>query len=255
MSLMKRCIAELVGTAVLCFAACGVAVFANAMGWWVATALAFGLVIVAMAYSIGNVSGCHINPAVSFAMFLSKKMTALEFGAYVGAQFVGALVGSTLLGLCHRGNFASLGGNEIQAALKTEATLFAAGSLDGWSYIGAFLAEVLLTFIFVMAILGVTDAKHHDGKHAGIVIGLTLTLVHLLGLGITGTSVNPARSFAPALLQAFAGNTTSLAQIWIWLLAPMAGAAAAAYAYKYLTESNEAPVAEEAPAAEEKTEE
>jgi len=111
--------------------------------------------------------------------------------------------------------------------------------LDAWSYIGAFLVEVVLTFVFVIAILGVTDSRFHDGKHAGIVIGLVLALVHLFGLGFTGTSVNPARSLAPAVLQAFAGNTTSLSQIWIWLLAPLAGAALAAFVYKALTAKKE----------------
>lgn len=228
MNLVKRAIAECIGTMVLVLVACGVAVVAND-SWWVATSFAFGLVIVAMAYSIGNVSGCHINPAVSFAMFLSKKMTLKEFLVYVLAQVVGAFVGALLLALFLRG-FGALGGNEIQPLLFNDSN-----ELDALSYIGAFLVEVVLTFVFVIAILGVTDERHHDGKHAGIVIGLTLALVHLFGLGFTGTSVNPARSLAPAVLQAFAGNTTSLSQIWIWILAPLAGAALAAFVYKLIT--------------------
>lgn len=230
MSLLKKAIAECIGTAVLTLVACGVAVASGAN--WVATSLAFGLVIVAMAYSIGNVSGCHINPAVSLAMLISKKITAKEFCVYVLAQIVGAFVGSLLLALFVRG-FGSLGGNEIQPLLMKS------GEVDALSYVGAFLVEVVLTFVFVIAILGVTDSRFHDGKHAGIVIGLVLALVHLFGLNFTGTSVNPARSLAPAVLQAIDGNTTSLQQIWIWILAPLVGAALAALVYKALTAKKE----------------
>jgi len=230
MSLFKKAIAECIGTAVLVLVACGVAVAAGGQGaWWVATSLAFGLVIVAMAYSIGNVSGCHINPAVSLAMLINKKITLKEFIVYVCAQVVGAFVGALLLALFVRG-FENLGGNAIQPLLQAEG-----GKLDAMSYIGAFLVEVVLTFVFVIAILGVTDSRFHDGKHAGIVIGLVLALVHLFGLGFTGTSVNPARSLAPAVLQAIAGKSTSLEQVWIWILAPLAGAALAALVYKLLT--------------------
>lgn len=230
MSLLKKAIAECIGTAVLTLVACGVAVATGAN--WVATSLAFGLVIVAMAYSIGNVSGCHINPAVSLAMLISKKITAKEFCVYVLAQIVGAFVGSLLLALFVRG-FGSLGGNAIQPLLMKS------GEVDALSYVGAFLVEVVLTFVFVIAILGVTDSRFHDGKHAGIVIGLVLALVHLFGLNFTGTSVNPARSLAPAVLQAIDGNTTSLQQIWIWILAPLVGAALAALVYKALTAKKE----------------
>ena len=233
MSLLKRAIAECIGTMTLVLVACGVAVVSGVN--WVATSLAFGLVIVAMAYSIGNISGCHINPAVSLAMLIRKKMTLVEFLVYVAAQIVGAFVGAALLGLFLRGNFEALGGNEIQALLLKNGT-----DLDAMSYIGAFLVEVLLTFVFVIAILGVTDERFHEGKQAGLVIGGALTLVHLLGLGFTGTSVNPARSLAPAVLQAIAGKTTSLEQVWIWLLAPLAGAALAAIIYGLLTKNKEA---------------
>jgi len=238
----KKYLAECIGTAVLTFAACGVAVVAGQimegqLSWWVATSLAFGLVIVAMAYSIGNISGCHINPAVSLAMLIRKKITLKDFCFYVIAQVVGALVGSLFLALCLRGDFSSLGGNEIQPLLQ--ATVDGELKTDVWSLFAGFFVEVLLTFIFVIAILGSTDERYHDGKHAGIVIGLSLTLVHLLGLGFTGTSVNPARSLAPALLQAFTGNTTSLSQIWIWILAPLAGAALAAIVYGVITKGKE----------------
>ena len=240
MNILRKCLAECIGTMVLVLVACGVAVLTGAD--FVATSLAFGLVIVAMAYSIGNVSGCHINPAVSIAMLVSKKISFKEFLYYVISQFVGAVLGALLLGLFLRGNFTSLGGNEIQnALLPVEETLL--GNVpktpDFASYACAFGIEVVLTFIFVIAILGVTDSKHHDGKHAGIVIGLVLTLVHLLGLSFTGTSVNPARSFGPALLQAFAGNTTSLSQIWIWIIAPLLGGVLAAVIYSLLTKKEQ----------------
>lgn len=224
--LLKKCLAEFIGTAVLVTFACGVAVWTNCNT--VATALAFGLVIVAMAYSIGNVSGCHINPAVSIAMLINKRMSLKEFFAYIASQFLGGIFGSFVLAL-FMGSFAHLGGNEVQAVLTTHYTTTFQAELV------AFVAEIVLTFVFVIAVLGSTDSRFTDGKNAGIVIGLALTLVHLLGLGLTGTSVNPARSFGPALLQAFAGNLTSLSQVWIWLLAPLVGGALAAICYQFLT--------------------
>ena len=228
-NLIKKCIAECFGTCVLVFVACGTAVLSNVN--WVATSLAFGLVIVAMAYSIGNVSGCHINPAVSLAMALRKEITWKEFAFYVCSQVVGAFVGCALLLLCTTGQ--KFGGNAIQQALMYEES---PGKfvLDAWSYIAAFATEAILTCIFVFAILGVTDGKFGNGKNAGLVIGGTLTLVHLMGLGVTGTSVNPARSLAPAVFEAIFGNVTSLTQIWIWILAPLAGAALASLLYTYL---------------------
>ena len=233
--LFKKVLAECFGTAVLVFVACGVAVLTGAD--WVATSLAFGLVIVAMAYSIGNISGCHINPAVSLAMAIRKEISWKEFAAYVCAQVVGAFIGALLLALCVRG-FGSLGGNQIQQALMAEETnsigLVVGYKLDALSYIGAFVAELLLTGIFVFAIIGVTDGKFGNGKLGGLVIGGSLVLVHLLGLGLTGTSVNPARSLAPAVLQAIAGNATSLSQIWIWIAGPLVGAALAALLYSVL---------------------
>lgn len=230
--LLKKMVAEAVGTCVLCFAACGVAVVTDAD--FVATSLAFGLVIVAMAYSIGNVSGCHINPAVSFAMFIKKEIDFKTFLAYVCAQVVGAFVGSLLLAVCLGFDFSALGGNAIQQTLMELDGL--SYKLTAVSYISAFIAEVVLTMIFLLAILGATDSKQPHGKRAGLIIGGALVLVHLLGLALTGTSVNPARSLAPAVLQAFAGNATSLSQIWIWLIAPMVGAFLAVVVYNFITE-------------------
>ena len=243
---MKKYLAEMIGTMVLVLMGCGSAVFAGSAAGAVSAgvgtlgvAFAFGLSVVAMAYAIGGISGCHINPAVSLAMAIRKEITWQEFGFFVLSQVLGGFVGAILLGICLRGNFEALGGNVIQGAIAAEKNLDGTLTYDAWSYIDAFLVEVFLTFIFVIAILGVTDKKHHDGKLAGIVIGFTLALVHLLGLGFTGTSVNPARSLAPAILQAIAGDTTSLSQIWIWILAPFAGAALAAVCYSFLSQRNE----------------
>ena len=165
-----------------------------------------------MAYSIGNVSGCHINPAVSFGMALSGHMSWKEFWKYVCAQVLGAITGSILLGLILR-SFKQLGANSYNGTTVTV-----------WI---ALLVEVILTFVFVLTILGVTDKKE-NGHATGIIIGLTLTLVHLFGIPFTGTSVNPARSIGPALLQ----GGTALSQLWGFILAPMVGAALAALFYK-----------------------
>lgn len=206
---MRKYICEFVGTCALTLIACGVAVVTNAN--IVATSLAFGLVIVAMAYSIGNVSGCHVNPAVSLGMYLSKKMSGKEFIGYVVAQFLGAILGSVLLGILVN-NFDTLGANTygMSGQLATNVGI-------------ALLIEVILTFVFVLTILGVT-AKKENGHVTGIVIGLTLTLVHLIGISFTGTSVNPARSFAPAIFQ----GGEALSQVWVFIVAPLVGACLAA---------------------------
>lgn len=210
---MKKYFSEFVGTFVLVLVACGVAVVTGANV--VATSLAFGLVIVAMAYSIGNISGCHINPAVSLAMLMTGKMSLKEFGGYVLAQVLGALSGSAVLSVL-LGSSDALGANSYSMA----------GNLATNAWI-ALLVEVILTFIFVTAILGVTSRKEHSSV-AGLVIGLTLVLVHLIGISFTGTSVNPARSLAPALLQ----GGEVLKQVWVFILAPLVGSALASLFYK-----------------------
>jgi len=234
MSLSKKCIAECIGTFVLVFFGCGTAVAVKCSGMspdaaYLMTALAFGLVIVAMAYSIGNISGCHINPAVSLAMLISHKMTPKEFGAYVGSQFIGAIIGGAFLAMFFDRNDSGLGTNAVY-------------SNDVWATL---FIEIILTFVFVLAILGVTS-KISNSSVAGIVIGLTLTLVHIFGIHFTGTSVNPARSFGPAI---FKGGE-AFANVWIFIIAPLVGAALAALLYNYLADGlpEETP-AEEAPAA------
>ena len=218
---MKKYISEFVGTLFLTLFACGVAVIVgcSTAAGIVATALAFGLVIIASAYSIGNVSGCHINPAVSVGMYVSGKMELKECVKYIVAQILGAFAGSALLGVC-LGSFENLGANAFGGVLPNgmEVTMFI-----------ALLVEILLTFIFVTTILGVTDKKE-NGHVTGIVIGLTLTLVHLFGIPVTGTSVNPARSLAPAVLQ----GGTVLPQVWVFIVAPIIGSVLAGLFYKYV---------------------
>ena len=216
MSSMKKYLAEFIGTFVLVFFACGTAAVVgcsaeNGTGYLL-TALAFGLVIVAMAYSVGNVSGCHINPAVSIAMLLTKRLSLKDFIGYVIAQFAGATVGAALL-MLFVGRDSGLGANALYQ-----------GNI-GLSL----LIEVILTFVFVFAILGVTS-KINNGAVAGIVIGLSLTLVHILGISFTGTSVNPARSFGPALLV----GGEALKNVWVFLVAPLVGGVLAALAHQFL---------------------
>jgi len=215
---IKKYIAEMIGTAVLVFMGCGSAVFLgpDASGGHLAVALAFGLSIVAMAYVIGGVSGCHINPAVSLAALLDKRIGVVDFAGYVVSQIIGAICGAALLNAS-----SSMAGVDLTGGLGSNLAA-GAGGIEG-----ALLIEVVLTFIFVLTILGVTADKSKGGV-AGIVIGLTLTFVHIVGIPLTGTSVNPARSIGPAI---FAGGE-ALADLWIFIIAPLVGAALAALAYK-----------------------
>ncbi len=226
---MKKFFAEFIGTAVLVVLGCGTAMLvgcgADQGCGYILTALAFGLVIVAMAYSIGNISGCHINPAVSLGVLLSGGMTGKEFVSYLIAQVAGACAGSGILAAIF-----GLGGVEDMTGG------FGANGLAGvnGSAAAGLLVEVVLTYIFVLAILGVTSKKAGHGSFAGLVIGLSLTLVHILGIGLTGTSVNPARSIGPALVAGIAGNGEPLACLWVFIVGPMVGAALAAWTYKAL---------------------
>ena len=194
-------------------------------GGYILTALAFGLVIVGMAYCVGNISGCHINPAVSLGVLMSGGMKGKEFVGYVIAQCLGALAGSGLLALIF-----NLGGVEDKTGgLGTNGL----GGVSGSAAAGL-IVEILLTFIFVLTILGVTSKKAGHGSFGGLIIGLTLTLVHIFGIGLTGTSVNPARSFGPALVLAFTGKADALACLWVFIVGPFVGAALAALTYKAL---------------------
>ena len=232
--MFKKLIAEFIGTCVLVTLGCGTAMLvgcdaANG-GGYILTALAFGLVIVGMAYCVGNISGCHINPAVSLGVLISGKMKIGEFCGYVVAQCLGAFAGSGILALIF-----NLGNVED----KTGG--FGANGLAGVGHSAAagFVVEVVLTFIFVLTILGVTSEKAKHGSFGGLIIGLTLTLVHIFGIGLTGTSVNPARSIAPAVFAAISGNADPIKALWVFILAPLVGAAIAALVYKGLESAKE----------------
>ena len=225
--MLKKYLAEFIGTFILVFLGTGTAVVLGGYTGGTETgflgvlaiALAFGLSFIAGAYAIGHISGCHVNPAVSLAMLMSGKMSVNEFVGYIIAQILGAFAGSSVL-----------------AFVKTSSTSpegygangFGDLSAVGLNMTGGIIVEVVLTFIFVMTILGVTSSKK-TSHMAGIVIGLTLTLVHIIGIPLTGTSVNPARSLAPSI---FAGGE-ALTQVWVFILAPLIGAALAAIVFKF----------------------
>ncbi|MBE6639792.1 MAG: MIP family channel protein [Ruminococcaceae bacterium] len=217
---VKKYIAEFLGTAILVIFGCGTACVVGCQTTfpgYLVTSLAFGLVIVAMAYSIGNISGCHINPAVSLAMFINGSLQIADFIGYLIAQFLGGIAGSALLYY-----FIGTKGN------------FGANGLYDSDILKSLIIEIVLTFVFVFTIMGVT-AKKENAPTTGLVIGLSLTLVHILGIYFTGTSVNPARSFGPAM---FAGGD-ALKYVWVFLVAPLIGGALAAFAYKWLSANKE----------------
>lgn len=223
MDSFKKCIAEFIGTFTLVLVGCGTAMLVgcdavNGSGY-ILTAFAFGLVIVGMAYCVGNVSGCHINPAVSLACLISGRMGISDFIFYVISQVLGAISGAACLKIIFSlGNVTDktggLGSNGLTGV--------------GDSAVAGLIVECLLTFIFVLVILGVTDPKYNHGSFGGVVIGFSLVMVHILGIGLTGTSVNPARSIGPAL---FAGGA-ALSSLWVFIVGPFVGAALAALIYK-----------------------
>ena len=231
--LLKKALAECIGTFVLVFVACGVAGATG--GSLVATSLAFGLTIVAMAYSVGRVSGCHINPAVSLGCLITKRMSLKEFCVYVCAQIIGGFLGAVLVfGLFKMAKVDVLGD------ACNYAVGFGANGLTAGGIVAALITEIVLTCIFVYTILNITDEKAENGKRAGVVIGFTLTLVHLIGINLTGTSVNPARSIATAFSALiYNGTTDALAQVWMFIVAPLLGAAVAACLYKVLNTEKE----------------
>jgi aquaporin Z len=220
---MQKYFAELFGTAVLVFVGCGSLVASGLIMPAGSTplfasilpiALAFGLAVTAMAYTIGPVSGCHINPAVTVALFVAGRFPAKDVPGYIIAQVVGAFVGAGLLAtilLGKDGGYAVFGG------------VFGQNTFTGWSVPSAFLTEAIATFIFTAVILGATRANGGAGALAGLVIGLTLALLHLAFVPITGNSLNPARTLAPNV---YVGGA-ALAQVWLYILAPLAGGALA----------------------------
>lgn len=223
---MKKYLAEMFGTLVLVLMGCGVAVSLNCTsncadvanaGTVIGTALAFGLSVVAMAYTIGGISGCHINPAITLGVFLSGRMSGKDAGMYILFQFIGAVLGSAILWL-----------------LTTNAGLTGTGAnnpQEGVSVVGALIAEIVFTTVFVLVVLGAT-AKTNGATNnfAGIAIGLALVLVHLACIRYTGTSVNPARSFGPALFEGGA----ALNNLWIFIVGPFVGGALAAGVWRFI---------------------
>lgn len=209
----------MIGTMVLVLMGCGSAVFAGdiaaACGAGVGTlgvAFAFGLSVVAMAYTIGGISGCHINPAITLGVYLSKRMSGKDAAFYMLFQVIGAFIGSAII-------FALVSTGAHAGGTATGANSFGEGEM-----LQAFIAELVFTFIFVLVVLGATDPKKGAGNFAGLAIGLTLVLVHIVCIPITGTSVNPARSIAPAVFE----GGVALSQLWLFIVAPFCGAALSA---------------------------
>lgn len=227
---MKKYLAEMIGTMVLVLMGCGAAVFAGtaqpfASVGTLGVAFAFGLSVIAMAYAIGSISGCHINPAITLGVFLSGRMKAKDAGMYMIFQVIGAIIGSALL--CY------LAKTSGSTTTLTGANTFAEGQM-----MQALYAETVFTFIFVLVVLGVT-AKNGLNKFAGLAIGLTLVLVHIVCIPITGTSVNPARSIGPAIFDAINVGGVAMSQLWVFIVAPMLGAAIAAFVWKIITVEND----------------
>lgn len=215
----------MLGTMVLVLMGCGSAVFAGnsaaAVGAGVGTlgvALAFGLAVVAMAYTIGGISGCHINPAITLGVYLSGRMSGKDAGMYMLFQVIGAILGSAVL-------YALVSSGSHGGPTTTGSNTYADGAT-----LQAFIAEMVFTFIFVLVVLGTTDSKKGAGNLAGLAIGLTLVLIHIVCIPVTGTSVNPARSIGPAI---FDGGK-ALSQLWLFIVAPFVGAALSALVWKVI---------------------
>lgn len=230
---MRKYVAEMIGTGVLVFVGCGTAMLVGcdaAAGGYLLTALAFGLSVVGMAYCVGNISGGHFNAAVTLAMLMRKKINKKDAAMYCLFQIIGALIGSTLLNSI----FSVAGIKDMTGGLGSNGLAGVNGSI-----LAGLLVEIILTCIFLMAILGVTSEKYKHGSFGGLIIGLTLTLVHILGIGLTGTSVNPSRSIGPAVVSALSGNTAPLGTLWMFIVGPLVGAVIAAAVYTLLEEQQE----------------
>lgn len=218
---MKKYIAEMIGTMVLVMLGCGSAIFNGGVGTTaqvLTVAFGFGLSVVAMAYAIGNISGCHINPAITLGCYLNGRMSGKDAGMYMLFQVIGAIIGSSVL-------YALISGYSVD---PNGTFTGANGYAESTSVLTAFLAEAIFTFIFVLVVLGVTDSKKGNSNFAGLAIGLTLVLIHIVCIPITGTSVNPARSIGPALFQ----GGEALSQLWLFIVAPFVGAAFSAIVWK-----------------------
>ena len=221
---MKKYLAEMIGTMVLVLMGCGAAVFAGAGQPFASVgtlgvAFAFGLAVLAMVYTIGKISGCHINPAITLGLLLSKKISPKDAGLYMVFQVIGAIIGSAIL---------------YVLAKDSGSTTTFTGANGYTDLLPAFVAETVFTFIFVLVVLGVTS-KGANNQFAAVAIGLTLVLVHIVCIPITGTSVNPARSIGPAIFQ----GGEALSQLWLFIVAPFLGAAISAVVWKVIDTEQE----------------
>ena len=220
---MKKYLSEMIGTMVLVLMGCGSAVFNGGVGTTaqvLTVAFAFGLSVVAMAYAIGNVSGCHINPAITIGALLTGRISSKDALMYIVFQIIGAIIGSAII-------FGLVQGIDVTST-TTGANDYTCSTA------AAFIAEMVFTFIFVLVVLGVTDSKKGNSSLAGLAIGLTLVLVHIVCIPITGTSVNPARSIGPAIFE----GDTALQHLWLFIVAPVCGAILSAVVWKLVGEDN-----------------
>lgn len=218
----KKLIAEVIGTFILVLFGCGAAVIGGAAIGFTGISLAFGLAIVAAAYGLGAISGAHLNPAVSFGMVAAGRMTVAEAVSYSVAQIIGAILGAGVLYLIASGK-----GDFAMGEWALGSNGYGAGYLGEYSLTAALVFEAVMTFLFVTVILGATG-KGSAAGFAGLAIGLTLAAIHLVGINVTGVSVNPARSIGPAL---FSGGA-AMAQLWVFIVAPLVGGLAAGALYK-----------------------
>ncbi len=236
MDTTKKLVAELIGTFWLVFGGCGTAIFGNV--GFLGVAIAFGLTVVTAAYALGPISGAHLNPAVSFGLYVNGRMSASEMFKYWAAQIVGAIVAAGLLAIIATNTFDGPNALGTFAANGYGKEFFAnaPGYLDA-SIGAAFGIECILTFVFLIVILGATD-KLATPSQAGLAIGLALTLIHLISIPLTNTSVNPARSISQAI---FSQNGLALQQLWLFIVAPLAGAALAGVVYKVFKTDKDEP--------------
>ncbi|OHX63925.1 aquaporin Z [Flammeovirga pacifica] len=228
--MQKKLIAEFIGTSWLVIGGCGSAIFAAGVPdvgiGFVGVSLAFGLTVLSMAYAIGHISGCHLNPAVSFGLWAGGRFSAKELLPYIGAQVLGAIFGAGILYLIFTGKSSDIGG--------FAANGYGEHSPEGYSMVAGFIAEFVMTFMFLIIILGSTHSKAPKYL-AGVAIGLGLTLIHLVSIPITNTSVNPARSTSQAI---FVGGW-AIAQLWMFWVAPILGAVCAGFVYKFISPEEE----------------
>ncbi|NEX22134.1 aquaporin Z [Thiorhodococcus mannitoliphagus] len=244
MSLMKRGLAELIGTFWLVLGGCGAAVFAAGVPdvgiGYLGVAFAFGLTVLTMAYAIGHISGCHLNPAVSVGLAIGGRFSFADLPVYVIAQTIGAIIAAFLILFIA----ADMGAfKEGQATFELGASSLAVNgygelSPQGYGLISGLVTEIVMTMMFLFIILGATD-KRGIGTHAGLAIGLALTLIHLISIPVTNTSVNPARSTGPALALALSGEGKALSQLWLFWVAPIIGAAISGVIYRFFEEPSQ----------------